>query len=64
MAQARADTDRIDDCFTFTKAFAVSKISAALAEMRYYKDAADTAEKLKTMGCAPTRSGISRRPKP
>ncbi len=46
MAQARADTDRIYDRFIFAKAFAVSKISAALAEMRDYKDATDTAEKI------------------
>ena len=50
MAQARADTDRIDDRFTFAKAFAVSKISAALAEMRDYKDAADTVAKIENGG--------------
>jgi hypothetical protein len=44
--QARADTDRIDDRFTYTKAFAVSKISAALLEMQGYKDFTDKAAKI------------------
>lgn len=50
LAQARADTDRIDDRFTYAKAFAVSKISAALAEMRGYGDAAETAAKIEDGG--------------
>jgi hypothetical protein len=50
LAQARADTARIDDRFTYAKAFAVSKISAALAEMRGYEDAAETAAKIEDSG--------------
>jgi hypothetical protein len=46
LAQARADTDRIDDRFTYTKAFAVSSVSAALLEMQGYKDFTDKAAKI------------------
>ena len=50
LAQARADTDRIDERFTYAKAFAASKISAALAEMRGYGDAAETAAEIEDGG--------------
>jgi hypothetical protein len=50
LAKARTDAEEIDDRFTYAKAFAVSKISEALAEMRGYEDAAETASKIEDGG--------------
>ena len=50
LKQARSDTEEIDDRFTYAKAFAVSRIAAALAEMRGYQDAATAAKKIEDGG--------------
>lgn len=48
--RARSDTEEIDKRFTYARAFAVSRIAAALAEARGYDDAADTAAKIEDRG--------------
>jgi len=50
LKQARSDTEEIDARFTYAKAFAVSRIAAALAEMRGYQDAATAAKKIEDGG--------------
>jgi len=50
LAAARADAAQIDKRFPYAKAFAVSRIATALAEMRGYEDAAATATKIEDGG--------------
>jgi len=50
IAQARSDSTKIDARFTYAKAFAVSRIAAALAEMRGYDDAASAASEIEDGG--------------
>lgn len=50
LAHAQADAENIDDRFTYAKAFAVSRIAAALAEMRGYQSATEAAAKIKDGG--------------
>lgn len=44
--RARADAEEIDQRFTYAKAFAASRIAAALAELRGFEAAAETASKI------------------
>ncbi len=44
--QAKADTEKIDTRFTYAKAVAVSRIAAALAEIRGFEAATDAASKI------------------
>ena len=48
--RARADIDLIDPRFTYAKAFAVSRVAAALAEMQNYQDAANAAGEIEDGG--------------
>lgn len=44
--KARTDIDLIDPRFTYARAFAVSRVATALAEMRGYQDAASAADEI------------------